>query len=31
VGPVSRKLYDTLTGMQTGTVEAPKGWIHEVK
>ena len=31
VGPGSRKLYDTLTGMQTGVVEAPKGWIHEVK
>lgn len=31
VGPVSRKLYDLLTGMQTGTVDAPEGWIHEVK
>lgn len=31
VGPVTRKLYDTLTGIQFGDVEAPKGWIKEVK
>lgn len=31
VGPVSRKLYDLLTGIQTGAVEGPKGWVHEVK
>ncbi len=31
MGEVTQKLYDTLTGMQMGTVEAPDGWIHEVK
>ena len=24
------KLYDTLTGIQMGRIEAPKGWIHEI-
>ena len=31
MGPVTRKLYDTLTGIQMGTIEAPKGWIVEIK
>jgi branched-chain amino acid aminotransferase len=31
VGPVIKKLYDTLTGIQMGTVEAPEGWIHVIK
>jgi branched-chain amino acid aminotransferase len=31
VGPITRKLYDTLCGIQFGTVEAPEGWIVEVK
>ena len=31
MGPVIKKLYDTLTGIQMGTVEAPAGWIHEIK
>ena len=31
MGPVIKKLYDTLTGIQMGTVEAPEGWIHEIK
>ncbi len=30
VGPVIKKLYDTLTGIQEGTVPAPEGWIHEI-
>lgn len=30
-GPITTKLYDTLTGIQYGTVEAPEGWIHVVK
>ena len=30
-GPITKKLYDTLTGIQNGTVEAPEGWIREVK
>jgi branched-chain amino acid aminotransferase len=31
MGPVMKKLYDTLTGIQMGTVPAPEGWIHEIK
>ena len=31
VGPVIKKLYDTLYGIQLGDVEAPEGWIYEVK
>ena len=31
IGPVSQKLYDTVTGIQLGKLEAPKGWIEEVK
>ncbi len=31
MGPVTKKLYDTLTGIQMGHIEAPEGWIHEVK
>ncbi len=30
MGPVSKKLYDTLTGIQSGRIEAPKGWIVEI-
>ena len=31
VGPVTKKLYDTLVGIQFGDVEAPEGWIVEIK
>ncbi len=31
VGPVTKKLYDTLCGIQFGDIEAPEGWILEVK
>ena len=31
MGPITKKLYDTLTGIQMGRVEAPAGWIHEIK
>ena len=31
IGPVMKKLYDTLTGIQMGTVDAPEGWLHEIK
>lgn len=31
VGPITRKLYDTLVGIQIGDVEAPEGWMVEVK
>ena len=30
MGPITQKLYDTLTGMQMGTIEAPEGWIVEI-
>ena len=31
MGPVTKKLYDTLTGIQMGTIKAPEGWIVEIK
>ncbi len=31
MGPVTQKLYDTLTGIQMGHIEAPKGWIKVVE
>ena len=31
MGPVTQKLYDTLTGIQMGRIEAPEGWIHVVE
>ncbi|MDR3596904.1 branched-chain amino acid aminotransferase [Clostridium sp.] len=31
VGPTIKKLYDILCGIQLGDVEAPEGWIYEVK
>lgn len=31
MGPVTKKLYDTLTGIQMGQIEAPKGWIKVIK
>ncbi|MGI6002397.1 MAG: branched-chain amino acid aminotransferase [Lachnospiraceae bacterium] len=30
MGPVTQKLYDLLTGIQYGTVDAPEGWIHKI-
>ena len=30
MGPVTQKLYDTLTGIQMGTVEGPEGWIRRI-
>lgn len=30
VGPVTKRLYDELTGIQFGDVEAPEGWIIKV-
>ena len=30
MGPITKKLYDTLTGIQMGRLEAPKGWIQEI-
>ncbi|MBD5144176.1 MAG: branched-chain amino acid aminotransferase [Oscillospiraceae bacterium] len=31
MGETVQKLYDTLTGIQMGRIEAPEGWIHEIK
>ncbi|MBE6816888.1 MAG: branched-chain amino acid aminotransferase [Ruminococcaceae bacterium] len=30
MGPITKKLYDTLTGIQMGRIEAPEGWIVEI-
>lgn len=30
MGPVSKKLYESLTGIQYGRIEAPDGWIVKV-
>ena len=30
MGPVLTKLYDTLTGIQMGRIEAPEGWIVKI-
>ena len=31
MGPVTKKLYDTLTGIQMGRLPAPEGWINVIK
>lgn len=31
MGPVTKKLYDTLTGIQMGRIQAPEGWIHVIR
>ncbi len=31
MGPVTQKLYDTLTGIQMGRIEAPEGWIKVIE
>jgi branched-chain amino acid aminotransferase len=31
MGPTIKKLYDTLTGIQMGEVEAPEGWIKVIE
>ena len=30
MGPITKKLYDTLTGLQMGKIKAPEGWIVEI-
>ncbi len=30
MGSVTKKLYDTLTGIQMGRIEAPEGWIYKI-
>lgn len=31
MGRITKLLYDTLTGIQMGEIEAPAGWLHEIK
>lgn len=31
MGEITKKLYDTLTGMQMGRIKAPEGWIKVIK
>lgn len=30
MGPITQKLYETLTGIQMGHIEAPEGWICKI-
>ena len=30
MGPVTKKLYETLTGIQMGTIKVPEGWIGSI-
>ena len=31
MGPITKKLYETLTGIQMGRLEAPEGWIKVIE
>ena len=31
MGSITKKLYETLTGIQMGRIEAPEGWLVEIK
>lgn len=31
MGPITKKLYETLTGIQMGKLEAPEGWIQVIE
>ena len=31
MGEITRKLYDTLTGIQMGRIEAPQGWLKVIE
>ena len=31
MGPITQKLYDTLTGIQMGRIPAPEGWIRVIE
>ena len=31
MGPTTQKLYETLTGIQTGRIEAPEGWLKVIE
>lgn len=28
IGPIAQRLYDTITGMQSGRLPDPHGWVH---
>jgi len=30
MGEITQKLYDTLTGIQMGRLDAPDGWLREI-
>ncbi len=30
MGPITQKLYDTLTGIQMGRIKAPEGWVRTI-
>ena len=31
IGPVSQRIYDTITGIQLGRIQGPEGWSVEVE
>ena len=31
MGEITKKLYETLTAIQTGEIQAPEGWIREIR
>ena len=31
MGPITKKLYDTLTGIQMGRIPAPEGWLEVIR
>ena len=31
MGEITKKLYETLTGIQMGHIDGPDGWVHEIK
>ena len=31
MGPVTKKLYEALTGIQMGRIEAPEGWLQVIE
>ena len=31
MGPITQKLYETLTGIQMGHIEAPEGWLKVIE
>ena len=31
MGPITKKLYETLTGIQMGRIQAPEGWLKVIE